>query len=303
MKKSLGIIHALLFYLCTPGISQGYVVLNDNDIIKYNSLKYSGSDLALKLTNKEKRRVHGSTVYGIYSDENGEFLFRKPNKLNDYEFNFDIVDYVSKLSLDFITIEVEGTINLYRKVLTRIGPLDQFSMTFLFGEKQKVYENLFTTNGVEQNKRRKKKILSEMIGDDIRCKELVQSADFNYNIENIISIVETYNLNKLKDHINPITSDSIDVTFFQQSSSSPTTKIYLEDMAPYSFDLNNKVVVKLPQNSFIKACTDSLKTSCKIIKTESYKKYYSITTSKEKNFLISISNKKTARFYVKNLKD
>ena len=283
--------------------SQDYIVLNTGKKINYKKFKRTNEFLEVKVPNsKDTEYIDINDVLGYYSNENNIMYFKEKNfskkKSGDLPYDF----YRLITDGEIKVFEHEEYISTYSPNGTNVTR----TLIHYYAKKNNDFLEVSKSINKQKNRTLHYKNLISLINDNSDLVLKISDLSFKYDNENVLDIIEEYNVNKYKPSTKS-DSDSTKIVFYRDSfKSKDDLRISLEDGRIINLPVNTIESLKMPNESLTKICfsTDD-RELCKLIKPNKYfEKYYKVDLDKKGNLTVINESKMSAKqsiTYIRNI--
>lgn len=290
IKKMRLILILILGVTTIHSFGQGYIILKDNQRLKYDKFKTRKDNLLVEIPGKkEKQEIEINKVIGYYLTDEYIPYYLKPALDSSYS-----IDY------QFIRKELSGNINLYMKTVSTYSQYGGSSNTYYYIEKSNRFENVLITNAIAQNKKLKIETLKSFMSDN---PEILNSLGDNFKLNpvNLINTIKKYNLAAYENRSLQDTTVHAKLILYRRNKGNTNEKVSIS-INDNTLFIGPNDFLEIKINNITKICIGGENQFCELIEGSPYfKVYYEIRVDSNSNDIIERKTKKEADFYLKEI--
>jgi len=272
--------------------AQGYIILSNNQKIRYDKLKELDHSLLVDLYGMKgksgKREIPIDSVLGFYAETDEVLYYRKPS-----------LDSLSK-PYQFMKRHRPGRISLYEEtIVTRTPYGDSYSSCY-YMEKGDRFEKGLSTILLGAKNREKLENLKSLVSDKPEILKLIDE-NFKLDTKNLTAIVTKYNLEFFEMPNTPNdTSRTAELIIYKRNTSNPVKKITVEvNGQSVTWPSTNLLVLKVDPGTINKVCFGK---TCDLLEASPYfKTYYALDVDDNLVFSLDRKTKKEATAQIKQI--
>jgi hypothetical protein len=268
----------ILFLQVNPAFNQSFVLQNTGEKVSFDQLTIKNDFLRITRPDGNKSDISFGDVRGFYSQELTTFYYKKASPDDS--------------DPGFLKRIVEGTINLYIQEASSLMyvPTSKYrNTTLLFLENGETYAKVFNSKAKRDERAVDLERLKNAVSDDPELIEFMESESYSHELDIIINIIRSYNLNNHE----PLTDfDGLDlfpVTLYRahKGEKNEPVNFTVSDM-PYTLDKNESKRLKIPARQSVEICFGEGKEMiCDLIRaSDCFLKVYEVSYSHAYGFSV-----------------
>jgi hypothetical protein len=277
-----------------------YLIKTNGEIIRYKAANEEPDHIRFKLKNNEWIKINIDSILAYYTgDDPIQYLIPYKSLKKGSKLIVDPLNYTAKDSTHYEFAEriLEGKIEVYQQTIESYGTMANGaggtmptnSTTYnVYAQLDNEYIQLHPVRKKDEEDIVNK--LNKAISDDKYILEKAQSKTFKYNRDNVLELLEAYNVNAHQPvSFNP-DKNPANTLLFRMNNQQTKSPLVLElGEITYSLLPKDLIRVYLPTNQPVKICFgDSGNRLCKLI-IGSEKLDKSIELSQQKNGILRLT--------------
>lgn len=315
------IITALIGFMLTLNLAEAqveklfdklYLIKINGEIIRYKASDEEPDYIKFKLKNNEWIKVDIDSILGYYvKDEPIQYLISFKSLKSGSKLTVNPIDYTAKDSTTYEFAErlLEGKIEVYQETTENYGKMNNgaggtmytSSTTYdVYAHIGNEYVQLYPVRKKDQEVIAHK--FKKAISDDKYILEKVQHKKFKYNRDNVVELLEEYNLRAHR----PVSFNQSDNTanafIFRMNTQQTKEPIMIElGGSAHSLLPEDMIKVYIPTNKPVKMCIGNGNNQlCKLIMGSEYFDN-SIELSQWKSGILRMKNEKLSPYQIINI--
>lgn len=305
MNRTLFVISLFLAILTStessnqPLLSKSnLMILTNGQTHAFKKWKLLKDELNIIGPKGERLILRADDVEGYFDKQNLRRYYKKKIKSN-YMAEMRDPDY------EFVQIILDGRIRLYQsfRKLMALTPSAPGLVAEYLVEKDDVYEYVISAG---TSRRESREVLKAMVGDDPQLLEKVSSEEFNINFDNILELVNNYNVRSFQGFSQSAYNSMGSVVFYVWAKKDPgvTLSLNVNDTINYELSIRKPLTVKLPAEAPSKVCfVSGTRKACTVMAAFSFgRQYWQLMVDRGLSLKMNRESVDDALYYLNYLK-